>query len=138
MPVSLNFSGVEPAEPFKLLDEGTYTLIHAEAKIQKNKKEPDTKPETLALVFDVEGTNNKLWHYIYLGDSDMNLKFILQYLVALFGGRENLPSENIDFNDEFCAAIIGQPIRAVVEQAPRDDNPQKMGNKITSFEVMPL
>lgn len=135
--VSLNFDGVEPAQPFTPVDDGQYNLVISDAKIQPNKKDAENNPPSLALTFDVEGhPNNKVWHYLYLGDSDINKKYILQFLLSLFGG--NLSTLDITFNDEFAAGIVGMPMLAIVENVARDDKPDKRTNKITSFEVSPL
>jgi hypothetical protein len=142
--VSLNFDGVEPAEPWEPLEDGQYNFTIIDAKIQPNKEtadlpesDPDKKPPTLAMtLMPVDFPNNKVWHYLYLGTSDQNLRYILQFILALSGGER--PEGELVIDAEFAAGIINSPLLATVEKAERNDKKGKFTNKVTSFDVMPF
>ncbi len=132
--INLNFAGVEPAQAFEALEDGEYVLIVSEAEIKPAKKEGSA--DNLALVFEVEDSNNKIWHYLNLGPK--SLPWILAFLLAVYQVEELSDEISLSTSDEkaeFCSALIGRRVGATVLKTPRNDIPQKNTNVIDSFFI---
>ena len=129
--IDLNFDGIEPATPYEPVENGQYTLVIESAKVENSKK-ADGFPQ-LVLKFVIVGEDNKkIMHWQSLSPNSKS--FILQFFLSLW---QEVP-KGIDLNSEsgrtdFCSALIGMELEAIVLKAKRTDVADRWTNKIDSF-----
>jgi hypothetical protein len=131
--VSLNFDGVESAQPFEPMPEGTYVLVIESAVVKESAKPGLSASLKLVLNGGQEYPANKVWHNLYLGEK--SLPFVLQFFEALMG---EVPT-SLNLTDDLLSGMIGMPVTAVLEVVPQKDKEGKVKegkftNQITSFE----
>lgn len=128
MPIDLDFTDV-PRPSFDPVPEDDYDLLLEDIQIKPGKD--GTKPTQMAhCVFTVQGGDydgRKIWHYQNL--TGEGLKYAKVMLESLYG----FPLETGFTLDE--DELVGKTCTAHVTVKPREDDPQRMQNRISYFKL---